>query len=212
MDMGMFSWYMVMILSNLRDWLKAYLGQIRYDGQMRTAFRTDSGIWMYWMAGHIGYRDRFQGPIIGCLNRFQLLDMDYQSNIFKGSKAAWWAIIWVLNFLYDYCRSCRVTLNRILVVSTQMTRWWLLNFPCCSMESDTIIQPPFNIWSILALLCRAWTKLYLVQARLPMPFLCSADMQKAIESENYSLAAELRDEISKLEVKFCRFFFFSDLR
>lgn len=156
-----------------------------------------------------GTRTDFKDQVLGAWT-----DFNYWIWIIKvtSSRVPWWAIIWVLNFLYDYCRSCRVTLNRILVVSTQMTRWWLLNFPCCSMESDTIIQPPFNIWSILALLCRAWTKLYLVQARLPMPFRCSADMQKAIESENYSLAAELRDEISKLEVKFCHFFFFSDLR
>lgn len=32
-------------------------------------------------------------------------------------------------------------------------------------------------------------------------FLCSADMQKAIDSENYGVAAQLRDEITKLEVK-----------
>lgn len=30
-------------------------------------------------------------------------------------------------------------------------------------------------------------------------FPCSADLQHAIESENYALAADLRDEISKLE-------------
>ena len=29
---------------------------------------------------------------------------------------------------------------------------------------------------------------------------CSADLQKAIDSENYAVAAGLRDEIAKLEV------------
>lgn len=32
-------------------------------------------------------------------------------------------------------------------------------------------------------------------------FPCSADLQNAIESENYALAAELRDRISKLEAE-----------
>jgi protein-arginine kinase activator protein McsA len=31
-------------------------------------------------------------------------------------------------------------------------------------------------------------------------FFSSADLQKAIESENYALAAELRDAVTKLEV------------
>lgn len=30
---------------------------------------------------------------------------------------------------------------------------------------------------------------------------CSADLQKAIDSENYALAADLRDQISKLEAE-----------
>lgn len=32
-------------------------------------------------------------------------------------------------------------------------------------------------------------------------FTCSADLQSAIQSENYALAAELRDQISKLEAE-----------
>lgn len=30
---------------------------------------------------------------------------------------------------------------------------------------------------------------------------CSADLQKAIDSENYALAADIRDQISKLEAE-----------
>lgn len=45
--------------------------------------------------------------------------------------------------------------------------------------------------SILNALCFIATSVSLVSSR--------ADLQNAIESENYSLAAELRDEISKLE-------------
>lgn len=33
------------------------------------------------------------------------------------------------------------------------------------------------------------------------PSSCSADIQKAIDTENYAVAAELRDEISKLEAE-----------
>lgn len=37
---------------------------------------------------------------------------------------------------------------------------------------------------------------------MPFPIsFYSADLQKAIESENYALAAQLRDEISKLETE-----------
>lgn len=37
---------------------------------------------------------------------------------------------------------------------------------------------------------------------MPFPiFYYSADLQNAIESENYALAAQLRDEISKLETE-----------
>jgi len=32
-------------------------------------------------------------------------------------------------------------------------------------------------------------------------FPCSSDLQNAVENENYALAAELRDEISKLEAE-----------
>ena len=51
-------------------------------------------------------------------------------------------------------------------------------------------------------ICMSICSSYLIYKNLG--FIClygySADLQKAIESENYAVAAELRDEISKLEV------------
>jgi hypothetical protein len=43
-------------------------------------------------------------------------------------------------------------------------------------------------------------KLVRLADSLALSFFFSADLQKAIESENYALAAELRDAVTKLEV------------
>lgn len=39
------------------------------------------------------------------------------------------------------------------------------------------------------------------QQNFPFFFICSAELQNAIENENYALAAKLRDEVSNLEAE-----------